>query len=162
MTFNNNIIFIRHAENVNDENIPNNLLPLTKLGEEQALRASKELEGKFDVVVCSISKRAKSTAKIIAPNCEIIYDERLIERGWGNKNKDGLETDDEAKKRIYDFLTEYTNIFYDKNILFVTHGSLMILAQIVIEEKVLYKDQIEFCDIVEYTKNGKVLIKNKI
>lgn len=165
MTISNDIIFIRHAENVNNSFVTNDMLPLTKLGVKQALEASKILKNKFDIIVCSTSKRAIMTAKIIASNFNIIYDERLLERGWGNTNHDGLETDSEAIKRLNDLLTELIDRFPNKKILLVTHGSLIKLAQEIIETLNcdLTINRVENCDIIKYTKDKqKVLIKNSL
>ena len=98
-----------------------------------------------------------------APNSKIIYDARLLERGWGNSNQDGLESDEEAMKRINLFLNEYINNYPDKNILFVTHGALMKLIQDVIENVKLDRDNIDNCEIIQYEPSKKkTLIKNKI
>ncbi len=156
----NHIIFIRHAENVNNLSVPNNELELTNLGIKQAINARKYLNGKFDILVSSPSKRAIMTAKLIAPNFNIICDERLLERGWGNKEHNGLESDSEAKTRITIFLREYMSKYPNKSILFVTHGSLIKLSQDVIEEKILARSNIDNCDIIEYSKNKcKKIIK---
>lgn len=92
----NDLILVRHGESVLDNSIPNDLLPLTEVGIKQAKEAQKILQNKFDIVISSTSKRAIMTAKIIAEGKEPLQDERLIERGWGNKEKDGKETDEEA------------------------------------------------------------------
>ncbi|MBO5183485.1 MAG: histidine phosphatase family protein [Bacilli bacterium] len=163
MEFNNIIILVRHGENIIDKTISNNMLPLTELGKKQAQEVFNKLNGKFDIIVSSISMRAMMTAQIIAPNSKIIYDARLLERGWGNSNQDGLESDEEARKRINLFLNEYINNYPDKNILFVTHGALMKLIQDVIENIELNRDNIDNCEIIQYgPSKKKTLIKNKI
>lgn len=50
----------------------------------------------------------------------------------------------------------------NKNILFVTHGGLMILIQEVIEGKKMERGSINNCDIIEYSFNHKKIMKNKI
>lgn len=87
-------------------------------------------------------------------NVDILEDERLVERGYGDfegitkielkeiKKKDSrideacnyiknismynMETMQDLCKRIYDFLDEITQKYKDKNILLVTHGSASI------------------------------------
>ena len=163
MNVKNDIIFIRHGENINNDLMFNNDLPLSALGIKQANASFKILFNKFDIIICSISKRAIMTAKIIGPNSKIIYDERLLERGWGNNNKDGLETDGDAKIRIYKLLKEAIEKFDDKRILFVTHGALIKLIQDVVEDNSIKRSSIDNCDIIIYQKNGeKLYIKNKI
>lgn len=159
MKLNSNIILMRHAENVQDSKIRNDLLPLTNDGIRQAEVASKLLEGKFDIVISSTSLRAITTAKIVS-KVEPIKDARLLERGWGNLKHDGKETDEDAKKRFKLFLSETIDKYKNKNLLLVTHGSLIKLAQDVIEEKTLPRDKVNNCMIIEYNKEGqKVLLR---
>lgn len=162
MNFDGKIIFIRHGENMIDDSISNNLLPLSELGKKQAYEAFQTLKGQFDVVISSPSKRTMMTAHIISPNSKILYDKRLLERGFWNEKQDGLESDYEAKKRIKSFMTEYMESYPNKNILFVTHGGLMILIQEVIEGKKMERGSINNCDIIEYSFNHKKIMKNKI
>lgn len=162
MNFDGKIILIRHGENMIDDSISNNLLPLSELGKKQAYEAFQTLKGQFDVVISSPSKRAMMTAHIISPNSKILYDKRLLERGFWNEKQDGLESDYEAKKRIKSFMTEYMESYPNKNILFVTHGGLMILIQEVIEGKKMERGSINNCDIIEYSFNHKKIMKNKI
>lgn len=148
----NNLILIRHAENITDKNLINNLLPLSEKGILQANEAAKLLKGKFDIVITSTSQRTIMTADIITNNSPSIQDSRLLERGWGNNDQDGKETDEEAKIRFKCFLVETINKYKDKKILLVTHGSLMKLAQDVIEDECVSRDSIENCTIIEYKK----------
>lgn len=83
MNFDGKIILIRHGENMIDDSISNNLLPLSELGKKQAYEAFQTLKGQFDVVISSPSKRAMMTAHIISPDSKILCDKRLLERGWG-------------------------------------------------------------------------------
>lgn len=162
MNFDGKIIFIRHGENMIDDSISNNLLPLSELGKKQAYEAFQTLKGQFDVVISSPSKRTMMTAHIISPNSKILYDKRLLERGFWNEKQDGLESDYEAKERIKSFMAEYMESYPNKNILFVTHGGLMILIQEVIEGKKMERGSINNCDIIEYSFNHKKIMKNKI
>lgn len=160
MEFYNDLILIRHAENETNKSLPNNLLALSKKGILQAKEAKQFLKDKFDIVISSPSKRAVMTAQTIANNAKIISDSRLLERGWGNKNQDGKETDEEAKKRFKEFITDILEKYKNKKILLVTHGSLMKLAQDVIENKKISRESVENCTIIIYKKNGKKEIIN--
>lgn len=136
----------------------------TELGYEQIENINKKIiDNNIEVIYASDFERTFKTAQIIAPNSKIIYDARLLERGWGNSNQDGLESDEEARKRINLFLNEYINNYPDKSILFVTHGALMKLIQDVIENVKLDRDNIDNCEIIQYEPSKKkTLIKNKI
>ena len=62
-------------------------IELNDTGIEQAKQAKKQIDNyKIDLIICSPLKRARKTAEIIneAINCQIISDERIIERGFGN------------------------------------------------------------------------------
>ena len=156
----NNLILIRHAENIIDENLSNSQLSLSDRGVLQAKQAAELLKEKFDIVISSPSKRAIMTANIISKNKEILQDSRLLERGWGNNEQDGKETNEEAKIRFKYFLTETILKYKNKKILLVTHGSLMKLAQDVIEGENITRDSIDNCTIIEYDKNKqKQIIK---
>ncbi len=121
--------------------------PLTEIGIEQANEVSKNLENiDIDLIICSPLKRAKQTAEIINnnKNVPIIYDDRIIERYFGNLegvsidsinfneywdyyknlNDNNIETMQEMFKRIYDFLDIIKEKYEDKNILLVTHGGV--------------------------------------
>lgn len=160
MEFYSNLIFIRHAENVENKKLNNNLLPLSEQGVKQAKFVSSILKNKFDIIISSPSRRALMTAKIIDSNKEIIIDSRLIERGWGNKEQDGKETDKQALIRLNEFLIDIMNKYPNKKILLVTHGALIKIAQDLIEEKEIVRDNVDNCTIVKYTKNKqKQIIK---
>ena len=157
----NDLIFVRHAEAVIDETLPNNLLPLTQLGAIQAEEVSKLLENQYDIVISSISNRAVMTAKAILKGKEPIQDKRLLERGWGNEQQDGKETDEEAEIRITNFLKEIIEKYKNNRIVIVTHGSLIKIAQNVIENQKLERGRINNCTTIKYTKNKeKIVIKN--
>jgi len=159
----NDLILIRHSENIADENLPNSLLPLSEKGILQAAEAAKQLSGKYDVVISSTSKRTIMTANIITNNSSSIQDARLLESGWGNSQQDGKETSEEAKIRFKCFLGETLKKYKNKKILLVTHGALMKLAQDVIEDKCELRDSIDNCTIIEYGKDKKKkIIKSSI
>lgn len=122
--------------------------PLNEKGFEQAIETrNKLLNEKIDLIICSPLKRAKQTADVInVKNIPVIYDDRLIERDFGEF--EGLETKDfdfhgfwdyyknnnykSAEniqvffKRVYDFLDDIIEKYHDKNILIVAHGGVSI------------------------------------
>lgn len=116
---------------------------LTEKGISQANQIRNQLQNiQFDVVYCSPIDRAKQTAKIIAPQNEILYDARLAERepgtllGQSRKNIDrnswnsldtdrtpeGAETLASGLKRVKDILDEMNEKYKDKTVLIVTHN----------------------------------------
>lgn len=132
-------------------------IELNAVGQEQAEITRKKLKNeKIDLIISSSLKRARQTAEIINKefNVDILEDERLVERGYGDfegitkielkemKKKDpkideaynyiknismyNVETMQNLCKRIYDFLDEITKKYKGKNILLVTHGSASI------------------------------------
>lgn len=122
--------------------------PLNENGIEQASKIKEELKDKdIDLIICSPLKRARQTAEIINDrNIPIIYDDRIIERDFGEF--EGLETKDfdfhsywnyydnnkyesaeniqDFFKRVYDFLDDIKKEYNDKNVLIVTHGGISI------------------------------------
>ena len=127
------IIFIRHGENIYNSILDNNKLPLSNLGIAQAKFASNIINNQYDVIYCSNSLRAIQTADIINKNKKnIIIDKRLIEAGWGN-NYDGNEPLDNINNRIMSFFRDVSMKHSYEKILIVTHGSLIRVAQSIIE-----------------------------
>lgn len=157
----NDLILVRHGESVINDNISNDLLPLTEFGKIQAKEVSTLLEDKFDIVISSVAKRAIMTAKIISNGNDPILDVRLLERGWGNKEKNGKETDEEAKVRFTAFLKDILDKYNQERIVIVTHGSLIKIAQNVIEEKTLPRDIVNNCTVIKYDKNKNKIILRK-
>ncbi len=129
-------------------------IELNEVGRKQAEMTRDKLKNeKVDLIISSSLKRAKQTAEIINKefNVDILEDERLVERGYGDfegitkielkemKKKDSrideacnyiknismynMETMQDLCKRIYDFLDEITTKYKDENVLIVTHGS---------------------------------------
>lgn len=116
---------------------------LTKIGIAQANQIRNKLQDiQFDVVYSSPIKRAKQTAKIVAPQNKILYDARLAERepgtllGQSRKNIDrnswnsldtdrtpeGAETLASGLKRVKNMLNEINEKYKDKTVLIVTHN----------------------------------------
>lgn len=118
--------------------------PLNEKGIEQANITKNNLNSmNIDLIICSPLLRAKQTAQIINEglNAEIIYNERISERDFGEF--EGMETKDfdfwgywdyyknekykraeniqEFFKRICAFLDDITQKYKNMNILLVTH-----------------------------------------
>ena len=123
--------------------------PLNEKGLEQAEETRKKLlEENIDLIICSPLKRAKQTAEVIndGRNIKVIYDDRIIERDFGEF--EGMETKDfdfhgywnyykndcyksaeniqDFFKRVYEFLDDITLKYKDKNLLIVAHGGISI------------------------------------
>ena len=120
--------------------------PLNENGIRQAYIAKEEID-KYDIdfIICSPLIRARQTAEIINEdrNLEMIIDERIIERNFGefegtvkndsykdswnyykNINYEKAENIQVFFKRIYDFLDDIKKRYPDKNILLVSHGGV--------------------------------------
>ena len=138
------IYVIRHGQT--DWNVAGKCQGMT------AKKASEQFKNyKIDLIICSPLKRTRKTAEIIneATKCNIIIDERLIERGCGevegttkeewpgivnnedidiinnynlNWNEKDIEPIQTICKRVWNLLDEIQEKYKDKNILLVTHG----------------------------------------
>lgn len=123
--------------------------PLNEIGLKQAEETRDNLMNtKIDIILCSPLQRAKQTAEIIndVRNIPIIYDDRLIERDFGEF--EGMQTKDfdfdgywdyyknekynQAEniqnffERIYNFLNDIIEKYQDMNVLIVAHGGVSI------------------------------------
>ena len=146
------ILLTRHGQT--DWNVQKKVMgrcdePLNETGLKQAEEIKNILLNKdIDLIICSPLKRARQTADIINTNrnIPIIYDDRIIERDFGEL--EGLQTKDfdfhgywnyykneqykKAEnievffKRVYDFLDDIVSKYQDKNILLVAHGGISI------------------------------------
>ena len=123
-------------------------IPLNDVGIAQAKQTAKKFENiNIDLIIVSPLTRAIQTAKYIKEitNAEMIIDERLIERSFGDMEGHSNRTEwniqmmlDYYKnyaiqniepiqsffKRIYDFLDDITEKYKDKNVVLVTHGGV--------------------------------------
>ena len=139
------IYVVRHGEvpsNVNKVISGYNDEELTEKGINEAKRIKEQIKDiKFDAVFSSPVLRAKQTANIIAPNCEIIYDDRLQERNpgnmighkrneidkseWNSLDKEVTIYNSESLlsgiKRTKSFINDIEKQYTDKTILIVTH-----------------------------------------
>ncbi len=102
----------------------------------------------IDLIICSPLLRARQTAEIINKDrcIPIIYDERIIERDFGefegmktqdfdfhsywnyykNEQYKSAENIQEFFKRIYSFLDDITKKYSNKKLLIVAHGGVSI------------------------------------
>lgn len=146
------LILIRHGENINNPELENNNLPLSDNGKNQALNVKKKLSNSFDVIISSPSLRCKETANLINSDVSYIIDERLLEKGYGNKKHDGNESVFEATIRFTEFLNDLKK-YRNQKVLVITHGGLIRLAENIIEEKNIKRKHIDNCDFVKYEKD---------
>ena len=121
-------------------------IPLNQNGIEQAKQTKKKLENvTFEVVISSPLSRAIETAKIIAPDKEVLIDNRLIERNLGeyegkprricnfelyddllgNHTEKGIETILDLIVRVRILILELKEKYSDSTVLLVTHGGLI-------------------------------------
>lgn len=121
--------------------------PLNDTGKMQAIEARKKLlDVNIDLIICSPLLRAKETANIINENrnIPIIYDDKIIERGFGeleggsiqqvdfnsywdyykNLQDNNIESMHQLFDRVYLFLENIINKYENKNILIVSHGGV--------------------------------------
>lgn len=147
-----NIIIVRHGQT--DFNLERKLQGVTdnklnETGKEQArITKDKLKDEKIDLIICSPLIRARETADIINEErkLEIIYDDRLIERDFGeyegeyikNYNVDEFWSYNENKeyekaenirvflKRVHEFLKDIEERYKDKNILLVAHAGVSV------------------------------------
>jgi isoleucyl-tRNA synthetase len=130
----------------------NNDDKLTKLGREQVDDAIKELKKeKIDLIITSPFVRTRETAEILAEKIgleksDIIFDDRLHEmslpmyegKKWEeyhtdypktvenfSKAPDGNESYEDVRRRAMSFLYDIESKYLGKNILIITHGSLV-------------------------------------
>ena len=167
------LYIVRHGQteaNVNRLFNGRNQKDLTDFGIEQAERLASQLKNlKIDLIFCSPLKRTIHTASILNVNkLEITTDDRLIERDFGSftlksveliKDKSKLynlkenEIEEvESYKSIYDrisnFIEEIKENYYDKNILVVTHGDIVVAFQEYLNQK--SNEYPKTCTLIKY------------
>lgn len=147
-----NLYLTRHGQT--DWNVQKKVMgkcdePLNEKGKEQAIETRDKLKDiDIDLIICSPLLRARQTAEIINlnRNIPIIYDNRIIERDFGefegkeqkdfdfygywnyykNDKYQEAENIQEFFNRIYSFLDDITEKYKDKNVLIVAHGGVSI------------------------------------
>jgi len=117
-------------------------IPLNENGIEQAKKCGQALQGEhFAAIITSPLVRAKKTAEIIA-DCvgakKIIEEERIIERDFSKVSgmtpkereafytsgqEDDKEPWEDLCKRMMLSITKYATLFYNENILMISHGA---------------------------------------
>ena len=175
-----NILVTRHGET--DWNLLKKIQgrvdnELNEKGISQARETKEKLKDeKIDLIICSPLKRTRQTADIIneGRNIEIIYDEDIIERDFGEfEGCDVSELDkvdfwnplndfsslraenvNDLFKRINNFLEKIKKEYPDKRILIVTHGGVSIPIYCYFNEiendKKLYFYSLKNCEVASY------------
>lgn len=151
------IYIIRHGKtdwNVEGRYAGRMNIPLNENGIEQARKLKEKFKNiKIGIVITSPLIRAIQTADEIVNN-EKIIDYRITERSNGelegklkseiiekidfnnsNDKKYNIESIDEFRKRIYDFLDEIKEKYKGKNVLIVTHAGVCLYIREYFEGK---------------------------
>ena len=180
---------IRHGQtdwNVKEKCQGRTDIELNNTGIKQAQNAKEQLKKyKIGLIICSPLKRTRKTAEIINEtiNSEIIIDERIIERGYGNLegktdeewkeiigdnvsivnyynlnwNKQNIEPIQDICKRVWEVLDEIKEKYNDKNVLLVTHGgtcrAINAYFNGIGEDGHVQSAKIKNCEIIEYEYN---------
>ena len=143
------IYFVRHGQTYDNANkILQGDGPLNELGVSQAKNAGILLKDiKFDICFCSPMLRTRQTLDQIIvyhENLKVIYDERLIERKYGDvvgrkydtvvnldkrwyastKYENNIETIDEIYDRVASFYDDIKEEYKDKTVLIVSHSGV--------------------------------------
>lgn len=175
-----NILVTRHGET--DWNLLKKIQgridnDLNEKGKNQARETKEKLnDEKIDLIICSPLKRTRQTAEIIneGRNIEIIYDEDIIERDFGefegcdvseldkvdfwnplnDFSSKNAENVDDLFKRVNSFLEKIKKKYPDKRILIVTHGGVSIPIYCYFNEidcnKKLYHFSLKNCEVASY------------
>lgn len=182
------IIYItRHGQT--DWNVQNKVMgrcdePLNNVGMKQALETKNNLMDKdIDLIICSPLLRAKQTAEIInkGRNIPIIYDNRIIERDFGefegmltnnfdfngywdyykNEQYKTAENIQAFFQRVYSFLEDIVKKYSEKNVLLVAHGGVSIPIACFFNENIPIGSLIEAglvlgnCQVLAYSPIAK-------
>lgn len=161
--------------------------PLNDEGIKQAYITKEKLKYfNIDLIICSPLTRAKQTADIINEdrNIKILYDERIIERDFGEleglhyneydndalwdyyKNKKYIKAESmqDFFERIYSFCKEIKTKYKDLNILLVTHGGVSVALNCYFNDNIPEGSLsniglfLKNCEVANYSKN-KVKVK---
>ncbi|MBX4181596.1 class I tRNA ligase family protein [Candidatus Parcubacteria bacterium] len=132
---------------------------LTEDGKLGVTKSAQEFKEKIDLIFVSPFIRTKETAEIVRENLglsheSVIEDDRLVEINFGecegksienyqkaypntpalfNERPQGGENEQDVKKRVGEFLYEIENKYKGKNILIVSHGDAVWMAQSIAE-----------------------------
>ncbi len=143
---------------------------LTDFGVKQAKTLSSQMKNlNIDLIFCSPLKRTIHTANILNVNdLDIIIDDRLIERDFGSftlksvdliKDKSKLYSLEENEieevesyksvyTRVSNFIEELKKNYYEKNILIVTHGDIVVAFQEYLHQK--NNEYPKTCTLIKY------------
>ena len=133
--------------------------PLNETGLKQAEETRNNLlNKKIDIIICSPLQRAKQTAEVIntGRNIPIVYDERIIERDFGefegketkefdfhgywnyykNEQYQSAENIQSFFERVYGFLDDIVEKYQGKNVLVVAHGGVSIPVNCYFNKKI--------------------------
>lgn len=164
--------------------------PLTENGGEQIKKVAQKLKKeKIDLIFSSDFLRTKQTAEIISKEIgkKVKYDKRLIEVNIGifdgknikeyrklfegkidkfNKRPHEGESYTEVKERVCDFLKEIDKKYKNKNILIVSHGGPILMAESIVrgfsQAEIIEHWQDKSIDVGELRKlEFKILPYNK-
>lgn len=159
--------------------------PLNETGLNQAEETRNNLmDADIDLIICSPLKRARQTAEVINRdrNIPIIYDERIIERDFGefegmetknfdfhgywnyykNMQFESAENIQVFFKRVYDFLKDITEKYKDKNVLLVAHGGISIPVACFFNGNIPEGSLVDAglvlgnCQVASYTTDSKI------
>lgn len=162
--------------------------PLNNNGINQAKETKNNLLNTYiDLIICSPLLRAKQTAIIIneGRNIPIIYDERIIERDFGefegmqisdfdfngywnyyqNEQYQQAENIQLFFERIYNFLNDLIEKYSDKNVLIVAHGGVSIPVACFFNENIPTGSLVEAglvlgnCQVSSYSCQKKKIAK---
>ena len=150
-----NIYITRHGKT--DWNLQKKIQGSTNISiNEEGIKEAEILKEKLkdvniDLIISSSLKRAIETSEIIneGKNAEIIVDDRIRERSYGihegshkddfdfiefwdyNKNVkvQDAETIKDLFDRVYSFLDDIKEKYYDKNVLLVTHSGTSVVIK---------------------------------
>ncbi|MFC1751664.1 class I tRNA ligase family protein [Patescibacteria group bacterium] len=150
----NNLFIMRHGQSENNVICINNSMPevkkypLTEKGRGEAKEAAiKYKNKKIDMIFSSPIMRTKETAEIISKELGIpvIFDERIREMdlgefnnkacsefhkvyptrmSWAKNTSHGVESGEQIKKRVEEFLSEISDKYKNKNIVIVAHAGV--------------------------------------
>lgn len=154
-------------------------IELNETGIKQAQeKISKFNKYNFDLIISSTLKRARETAQILntEKNIEIIYDDRLRERYFGdyegtlanfnedpiynlktNVKENNIETAQEIYDRVSSLLDEVKEKYKDKKVLLVTHGGTTRAIEAYfngLNNDIMPPETIKNCEIREYEYNN--------
>ena len=144
------LYLVRHGQTDDNKNhIIQGNKPLNKLGKKQVKETAQTLKDiNFDICFCSPLRRTKQTAKALLKyhkNLEVIYDDRLIERKYGDlvgicydtiPNYSAIrwnanEKFDDTAEQVLDFYDRISTFYNDilpkykgQNILIVAHSGV--------------------------------------